>query len=106
MASADPIADYIVFQGEESVQHLYTKPPVVAETGLGRPVLVSWYEATLFAYFIEDQLTMGMPTSQTIRYGLARPINLRAVPPGGVDVAITRAEFVRRIQNFVLLGLE
>lgn len=106
MAGANPIANCVVFECKQSMQHLYTKPPVVAETSLGRPVLVPWYEAALFAYFIEDQLTMGMPTSQTIRYGLARSINLGAIPPGGVDIAITWAELVQRIKHFVLLGLE
>lgn len=106
MAGANPFANCVVFECKQSMQHLHSKPPVVAETSLGRTILVPWYEAVLFTYFIEDKLAMRMSTSQTIRYGLARPINLGAIPPGGVDIAITWAELVRRIKHFVLLGLE
>jgi hypothetical protein len=53
MAFANAIADRVVLESEQSVQHLYTEPPVVAETSLGRSILRAWDEAALLAYFVE-----------------------------------------------------
>jgi hypothetical protein len=94
MAFANAITDRIVFESKERVQHFHTKPPVVTETSLGRSILVPWYEAALLAYFIEDELAVRMSTPQTFRDGLARSINLGAIPPGGVDIAISRTKLV------------
>jgi hypothetical protein len=94
MAFADRIADGVMLKSEQSVQHLYTEPPIVIETCLWCPILGPWNKPALFTYFIEKQLAVRVPTAQTSSHGLARSINLGAVPPGGIDIAIAWAGLV------------
>lgn len=130
MAFADLVTDGVVLECEQSVQHLDAEPPIIAESGPGCTILVAWYEAVLFAYFVQDQLTVRMTASQTGCDSLARAIYLRTIPPklwgvqvsrvsrtpfwaasfnllpSSVDISVARTELVRGVKSVVWLSLE
>ena len=94
MPFADRITDGVVLEGKESVQHLYAKPPVVREACLGSAIDVAPQEDLFVADSVEDEFAVVVVVSETRGDKLTRAIDLRAVPPGGVHVAVARTCFV------------
>jgi hypothetical protein len=90
VAFANLVADGIVLESEQSVQHLDTQPPIVAETSLRGSILGAWYEAALFAHFVHEQLAMRVPTSQTARDSFAGAVYLRSIPPTGWKAQVSK----------------
>jgi hypothetical protein len=88
---ADRITDGVMFESEQSVQHLNTQPPIVVEACLGSAVAVARQEDLLAANSVEDEFAVLVMVPETRRDDFARAIYLRAVPPRSVHVAIAWA---------------
>ena len=91
MAIADRITDSVVLESKQSVQHLYAEPPVVVEACLGSAIVVARKEDLFPTDSVEDKFSVLVAVSQTRRDNLTRAVDLGAIPPGSVHVAVSRA---------------
>lgn len=58
MPLTDLVANGIVLERKERMQHLNAEPPVVTEAGLWRAIFVSRYESSFFSNFVQEKLAV------------------------------------------------
>lgn len=100
---AQLFADGVVLAREEGVQHLHASPPVVVEARQDVSVGVAREEGLVPA-LVEGQLPVGVLAAQALGDGFAGAVDLRAVPPCGVFVAVPGAFHVAWVEDVVGLS--
>ena len=106
MTLTDTIANSVVLESEKCVQQLHAEPPIITEARLGCPIPVPRYEERLVTDPIQVEFAILVLASQFSCDDFAGTINLRAIPPSGIDITISGTELVGRMQFHVSLGLE
>lgn len=91
MPSTNLITDGVMLKSEKSVQHLHAQPPVLVESRLRRTVASTRKEHFLLTDSVEDKLALMVVVPQSGCDDLARAINLGAIPPSRVQVAVAGA---------------
>jgi len=100
---AQLVADGVVLARKQGVQHLHASPPVVVQARQDVSVGIAREEGLVPA-LVEGQLPVGVLTAQALGDGFAGAVDLRAVPPCGVFVAVSRAFHVALVEDVVGLG--
>src|SRR4051812_22620098 len=88
MPGAEHVADGIMLQCKQRMQHLHSDPPIVTEARLHVTCGIA-REKRFFAILDKGQFAIFVFGTEGLCNGFAGSVNLRAIPPGRVCVFIS-----------------